>query len=51
MTEKKFMTEKEFFDWLDTCPTDNLSITKMDAGYADVVFGVEWDFERGEEEE
>ena len=48
MTDEKVMTEKEFFDWLDACPTQDWSITKMDWGYANVVFGVKWDEEEEE---
>ena len=39
------MTNEEFFEWLDTCPTHKWEVMAHDNGYVNVCFPIEEDEE------
>tara|TARA_S200000501_G_scaffold236725_1_gene221904 strand:- start:1292 stop:1423 length:132 start_codon:yes stop_codon:yes gene_type:complete len=42
------MTRKEFWEWLDTCPTHKWDILTEDVGHCQILFPMDEDQEEGE---
>jgi len=43
------MTRKEFFEWLETCPTHKYDLIDLDESHCRILFPIDEDPEEGEE--